>query len=361
MPGMTRKRMPAAASAEASSQPRPNTNGSPPFSRRTRRAARARSIRISLMSRLLRRRPAAALAGEDQFGALDARAPGCADRPGRRARSSSAVDTAWSASTVSSPGSPGPAPASQTSPGGKSGSAGKLSGSVTCPCPGSDADRQHRRARCRGSVRAPSTLPTRISAVRSIGVLAISAAIVPSVRADDPFVGPARAIDDRDRAVRAVERHERGDDLVDGVDRQMNGKRRPGRGEGFERFARGHRRGAARGPGQHHRLRQFGQGQFLAERGGGGGEGRHARRDGVGNAGRVEPAKLFAERTPDREIARMKPRHVLAARRSPAGTRPRSRRATSARCRRCARPAGNGRAAPWAPASPRRGRPARAR
>ena len=42
-PGTTSNGMPAAASASASSPPRPNTNGSPPFSRTTRwpRCARA--------------------------------------------------------------------------------------------------------------------------------------------------------------------------------------------------------------------------------------------------------------------------------------------------------------------------------
>jgi hypothetical protein len=35
MPGMTSTSMPSAASASISSPPRPNTNGSPPFSRTT--------------------------------------------------------------------------------------------------------------------------------------------------------------------------------------------------------------------------------------------------------------------------------------------------------------------------------------
>ena len=50
----------------------------------------------------------------------------------------------------------------------------------------------------------------------------------------------------------------------------------------------------------------------LAERGGGGGEGRHAGRDGVGDAGLIEAAKLLAQGAPDREIAGMQPRHVVA-------------------------------------------------
>ena len=48
-----------------------------------------------------------------------------------------------------------------------------------------------------------------------------------------------------------------------------------------------------------------------AERRGGGGEGRHARRHRVGDAERVEPADLLAHRAPDRQIARMQPRDVL--------------------------------------------------
>jgi hypothetical protein len=44
-PGTTSKGMPARASARVSSPPRPNTNGSPPFSRTTRRPrAAARTI-----------------------------------------------------------------------------------------------------------------------------------------------------------------------------------------------------------------------------------------------------------------------------------------------------------------------------
>ena len=45
MPGMMRKGMPASASAMASSPPRPNMQGSPPFSRSTRLFRRASSIK----------------------------------------------------------------------------------------------------------------------------------------------------------------------------------------------------------------------------------------------------------------------------------------------------------------------------
>src|SRR5437764_2671052 len=128
IPGMMRKRRPAVVRAEASSQPRPNTKGSPPFNRRTRRPSRARSISTSLMSRCC---------GEGRPPRLPAEmssAPARASFSTRASTSasctmSSADATACNASTVKSRGSPGPAPASQTSPGGKSGKGGKKSGS----------------------------------------------------------------------------------------------------------------------------------------------------------------------------------------------------------------------------------------
>ena len=53
--------------------------------------------------------------------------------------------------------------------------------------------------------------------------------------------------------------------------------------------------------------------QLAPERGGGGREGRNAGRERIGDAERVEPAQLLAQGAPDREIAGMQPRHVLAA------------------------------------------------
>ena len=50
MPGTTSNGMPAAASASASSPPRPNTNGSPPFNRTTERPARASRIKMRVIS-----------------------------------------------------------------------------------------------------------------------------------------------------------------------------------------------------------------------------------------------------------------------------------------------------------------------
>ena len=63
---------------------------------------------------------------------------------------------------------------------------------------------------------------------------------------------------------------------------------------------------------QHQRLGNLRQSELALERGGRGGEGRHARRQRIGDAERVELAQLLADRAPHREIAGMKPRHVLA-------------------------------------------------
>ena len=149
--------------------------------------------------------------------------------------------------------------------------------------------------------------------MRSIGSLPTSAAMVPSVRADNALVWPAGAIDDRGRAVGAIERHQLGHDLVERVDRQMDGERRAGRGKGCERLllAASPRRGPSVRVSTTD-LRDLRQGQLLAKRRRGGRERRHAGRHGVGNARRVETAKLLAHRAPDRQIARMQARHVVA-------------------------------------------------
>ena len=63
MPGMMRKEMPASASAMASSPPRPNMQGSPPLSRSTRLFCARQFDQPPGDIGLLRRRPAAALAG----------------------------------------------------------------------------------------------------------------------------------------------------------------------------------------------------------------------------------------------------------------------------------------------------------
>ena len=94
----------------------------------------------------------------------------------------------------------------------------------------------------------------------------------------------------------------------------MDGERRSRRGEGGERLAFGHARGAARDARQHHALRHLRHGQLAPNRGGSGGKGRHARRQRIGNAAPLEPAQLLGERAIDREVARLEPRHVVARR-----------------------------------------------
>ena len=92
----------------------------------------------------------------------------------------------------------------------------------------------------------------------------------------------------------------------------MERERGAGGGEGGKRLARRHGRGAAAGARQHQRLRHLRQGQLALQRRGGGGEGGHAGRQRIGNAERVEAAELLADRAPHREVAGMKPRHVMA-------------------------------------------------
>ncbi len=114
-PGMMRKRMPAAASASASSPPRPNTSGSPPFSRTTRLPSRARRIRRSLIRSCGVRRPPARLpTGSSRALEASARISG---ETSASCSTTSASARARAACRVSRPGSPGPAPTSQTVPG----------------------------------------------------------------------------------------------------------------------------------------------------------------------------------------------------------------------------------------------------
>ena len=193
--------------------------------------------------------------------------------------------------------------------------------------------------------------------MRSIGSSASAASMSPSVPRTTRSLGPGGAGDDRDRAVGAVERRQLGDDPRQRVDGEVDGERGAGGAEGRQRLARRHRRGAAGDAGEHQALRHLRDGQLAAERGGGGGEGRHAGRQRVGDAAALEPADLLGDGAPDREVAGVQPRHVLAGGVRRRRIRPRSRRATAARCRRGARPAGNAPAAPAARSSRRRGRP----
>ena len=54
----------------------------------------------------------------------------------------------------------------------------------------------------------------------------------------------------------------------------------------------------------------LGQRQLDAERGRGGGEGRHARRQVIGDAERIEPAHLLGDGAVERDVARMDARHI---------------------------------------------------
>ncbi len=80
---------------------------------------------------------------------------------------------------------------------------------------------------------------------------------------------------------------------------------------GGQRLAGRHGGGAARQPGEHHGLRQARHRQLAAQRSGGGGEGGHAGRQGVGDAAPVQPAQLLRHGAVQRQVARMQPRHVL--------------------------------------------------
>ena len=106
MPGTMRKRTPAAASASASSPPRPNTSGSPPFSRTTRWPSRARRISRSLMRSCGVRRPPARLpTGSSRACGASARISG---ETSASCSTTSASARACAACSVSRPGIAGP-------------------------------------------------------------------------------------------------------------------------------------------------------------------------------------------------------------------------------------------------------------
>ena len=116
-PGMTSNGTPAAASASASSPPRPKTNGSPPFSRTTRLPARALldEQRVDLVLR--QRVPIRRLARVDQLCVRPRVLQAAPDSPAGRTRRHPPRRAARRPPTVISAGSPGPAPTSETSPG----------------------------------------------------------------------------------------------------------------------------------------------------------------------------------------------------------------------------------------------------
>ena len=73
MPGTTSNGIPAAASASASSPPRPNTKGSPPFSRTTVAPVAPRSTSTALISSWVSATAPGALAAEISSAPLGAR------------------------------------------------------------------------------------------------------------------------------------------------------------------------------------------------------------------------------------------------------------------------------------------------
>ncbi len=148
--------------------------------------------------------------------------------------------------------------------------------------------------------------------MRSIGSAASFAAISPSVPRTIRSLGAARIPHDRDRTILAVRRLELFHDITERMDRKMDRQRCARRGEGCEPLAFGHGRGAARHAGEHDALRDLGNGQFAADRGGGGGESGNARRQRVGNAAAFQPAELLGERAENRQVARLQARHVEA-------------------------------------------------
>ena len=115
-PGTTSNGTDAAASASASSPPRPNTNGSPPLSRTTRFPAAPCSTSAALISSCDIRCP------PRRLPALISSASGrvCSSSRSLMSRSCTTTSAACSSASpfaVMSPGSPGPAPTSETLPG----------------------------------------------------------------------------------------------------------------------------------------------------------------------------------------------------------------------------------------------------
>src|SRR3954469_2027535 len=133
-PGTTSNGMPAALSASASSPPRPKTNGSPPLRRTTVCPRRARSISSSLIA-ACSREPPGRLPTSTSSAPVPSSTPAGTSRSWRTAsaprarvppsppagtsrswRTASALAISSTARTVSSVGSPGPAPTRNTLP-----------------------------------------------------------------------------------------------------------------------------------------------------------------------------------------------------------------------------------------------------
>ncbi len=113
MPGTTSNGIPAAASASASSPPRPNTNGSPPFSRTTHSAVRPLSTRSWLVCSWVRSTSPGDLPAAISSASGGARSSSAGDAS-RSYTTTSARRSSSAPRTVRSPGSPGPAPTRYT-------------------------------------------------------------------------------------------------------------------------------------------------------------------------------------------------------------------------------------------------------
>ena len=104
--------IPAAARADASSPPRPKTNGSPPLRRTTRRPLRACAIMIALISTCDVDGPPGVFPTAMSSASLASRSK--AADTSRSWSTTSACCSASAPATVISRGSPGPAPTSRT-------------------------------------------------------------------------------------------------------------------------------------------------------------------------------------------------------------------------------------------------------
>ena len=89
---------------------------------------------------------------------------------------------------------------------------------------------------------------------------------------------------------------------------------RAGRPECGQLLTGWHRTGPLGDASQHHRLAEFGHGEFAPKRRGGRGEGRHARGDVVGDPETVQTASLFGDSTEDRRVAGAESNDVVPVR-----------------------------------------------
>ncbi len=117
-PGITSTGTPAVRQASSSSRPRPNTNGSPPFSRTTARPARACSTSAWLMWSCRIAGPPGTFAASITYVSGDSSSSNSSGAS-RSATTTSASRSRRSPVTVIRPGSPGPPPTMETRPSGR--------------------------------------------------------------------------------------------------------------------------------------------------------------------------------------------------------------------------------------------------